>query len=134
MVLDGLEDNDDFWNVAPSDDDEVPVVDSNQGQLGMDFHGCRDSRLHCPRIDHRMKDRQEAAQSPRGFHIDKPAGKEYSLTRPEMLPNGRYMYEVVFTLFAVSHCIPPGVTIPVRISRPAAICGMPRSFLSIQLT
>jgi hypothetical protein len=33
MVLDGLEDNDDFWNIAPSDD-EVPIVDSGQGHLG----------------------------------------------------------------------------------------------------
>ncbi|KAH9180405.1 P-loop containing nucleoside triphosphate hydrolase protein [Lactarius sanguifluus] len=39
MVLDGLEDNDDFWNIAPSDD-EVPIVDSNQGHLGKGTHGC----------------------------------------------------------------------------------------------
>lgn len=39
MVLDGLEDNDDFWNIAPSDD-EVPIVDSSQGHLGKDTHGC----------------------------------------------------------------------------------------------
>jgi hypothetical protein len=102
MVLDGLEDNDDFWNVAPSDDEEAPAVDSNQSHLGMGSHGCRDSRPHCPRIDHRMKSRQEAAQSPRGFHIDKRADKEYSLTRPEMLPNGRYMYEGVYALCCLS--------------------------------
>ncbi|KAH9005003.1 P-loop containing nucleoside triphosphate hydrolase protein [Lactarius hatsudake] len=39
MVLDGLEDNDDFWNIAPSDD-EVPIVDSNQGHIGKGTHGC----------------------------------------------------------------------------------------------
>ncbi|KAH9001412.1 Sec63 Brl domain-containing protein [Lactarius akahatsu] len=39
MVLDGLEHNDDFWNIAPSDD-EVPIVDSNQGHLGKGTHGC----------------------------------------------------------------------------------------------
>ncbi|KAH9079272.1 P-loop containing nucleoside triphosphate hydrolase protein [Lactarius deliciosus] len=39
MVLDGLEDNDDFWNIAPSDD-EVPIIDSNQGHLGKGTHGC----------------------------------------------------------------------------------------------
>jgi hypothetical protein len=59
MVLDGLEDNDDFWNVVPSDDEVYP------------------------RTDDRIKDRQDATQSPRVFNTD---------TSPEMLPNGRYRY------------------------------------------
>lgn len=91
MVLDGLEDNDDFWNLAPSDDEDL-IVDSNQGHLGMGTHGFRDSRPPCPRTDHRMKDRQDASQTPRVFHTDKRADKGYCLPRPEMLPNGRYRY------------------------------------------
>ncbi len=39
----------------------------------------------------------------------------------------------VFTLFVASYCIPSGATIPARISRPAAICGMPR-FLPLHST
>jgi hypothetical protein len=81
MVLDGLEDNEDFWNVAPSDD-ELPIVDSNQGHLGMGAHGCRDSR-------------QDTAELSRVFNTDK---REYCHTRPEMLPNGRYRYNGVYTL------------------------------------
>jgi hypothetical protein len=39
----------------------------------------------------------------------------------------------VFTLFTTSYRTPSGATTPARISQPAGICGVSRSFLSVQL-
>lgn len=130
MVLDGLEDNDDFWNVVPSDD-EISIVDSSQGHLDMGVYGCRNPQPRCPQTDDKTKDTQDTIQSPRVFNTDK---REYCDTSPEMLPNGRYRYQSVYAVCYLLHCKPSGVTIPARISQPAGICGVSRSILFIQLT
>lgn len=129
MVLDGLEDNDDFWNVVPSDD-EISIVDSSQGHLDMGVYGCRNPRPR-PQTDDKMKHRQETIQSPRVFNADQ---REYCDTSPEMLPNGRYRYQGLYAVCYLLHCTTSGATTPARINQPADICGVSRTILSIQLT
>ncbi|KAI9466064.1 P-loop containing nucleoside triphosphate hydrolase protein [Lactarius psammicola] len=111
MVLDGLEDNDDFWNIAPSDD-EILVLDSNQGHL-----------------ENKTKDRQDIAQHPRVFNTDKRADKENCLTRPEKLPNGRYRCNhPCKDKSSCRHlCCRDGVKRPPPLSRQRSIGSQPRA-------
>jgi hypothetical protein len=46
MVLDGLEGNEDFWNMDLSDD-EGPIRDSTLGHAGKVIHLCQVAGLRC---------------------------------------------------------------------------------------
>ncbi|KAI9446595.1 P-loop containing nucleoside triphosphate hydrolase protein [Lactarius indigo] len=106
MVLDGLEDNDDFWNIAPSDD-EVPIT----------------------------KNRQDTPQPPRVFNTDKRADRERCPT-PEKLPNGRYRCNHPCKDKSICRhlCCRDGVKKPQSISRQRNVGSQHRADLSISRT
>jgi hypothetical protein len=93
MVLDGLDGNEDFWDMAPSDD-EVPTRNSLLDHSGERDDLCPLAHPHVFEIVDGMKDEQDlgAHSGVQVLKAEKWAEKERSLHRPVKLPNGKYRY------------------------------------------
>jgi len=89
MVLDGLEDNVDFWMMDLSDD-EVPTPGSTLNHSSKYVHLCRVSHSADMNADYATEDGQGATVPFGSPDADRRVEKERSLARPEKLPNGRY--------------------------------------------
>ena len=91
MVLDGLEENEDFWKMDLSDD-EAPIREPTPNNARSGVQLCQTSPCAAFNADDATRDGQGATASLGGLNADKQAGKEGCLSRPEKLPNGKYRY------------------------------------------
>lgn len=91
MVLDGLEENEDFWKMDLSDD-EVPMREPTPNNARSGVHLCQTSPCADFNADDSTRDGQRATASFGGSNDDKQMEKEGRLSRPEKLPNGKYRY------------------------------------------
>lgn len=93
MELDGLEGNEDFWNMDLSDE-EVSIKDlvpkhaskNTPSMLG------RLPTAQAPFKADVTKDRQGTAAFSGGLNTNKQVEKKRDIFRPEKLPNGKYRY------------------------------------------
>jgi hypothetical protein len=122
MVLDGLEENVDFWKMVLSDDDEVPIPGLTLNHSSKRAQLCRAHPANM-NADNAAEGGQGATVAFGSLERDR-AEKERSLARPEKLPNGKNRCVLVTLHLQTSDCTPPGATIPARINPPAAICGV----------
>lgn len=90
-MLDGLEENADFWTMDLSDD-EVPIPGSTPNHPSKCVQLCRASYSADMNADDatRTEDGQGATVAFGSLDADKRVEKERSLARPEKLPNGKY--------------------------------------------
>jgi hypothetical protein len=92
VELDGLEGNEDFWNMDLSDD-EVPIRDTTPKHASKSIYLCWTAcLLPAVHLADTMKGGQGAAASFGGLNTDTQVEEERSLSRPEKLPNGKYRY------------------------------------------
>jgi hypothetical protein len=89
MVLDGLEDNVDFWMMDLSDD-EVPIPGSPPNHSSKCVHLCRVSHSADVNADDATEDGQGATVPLGSLDVDGRVEKECRIARPEKLPNGKY--------------------------------------------
>lgn len=91
MELDGLEGNEDFWNMDLSDD-EVPIKNATPKRASKSIHLCWTA---CPLPAFKadmMKDGEGTPASFGGLNTDRQVEEGRSFSRPEKLPNGKYRY------------------------------------------
>lgn len=93
MELDGLEGNEDFWNMDLSDD-EVPIKVTTTKHASKSVHICW-TYLPATAVALKadtIKERQGTAASFGSLNTDRQVEEERSLSRPGKLPNGKYRY------------------------------------------
>lgn len=94
MELDGLEGNEDFWNMDLSDD-EVPIRVTTTKHGGKSVRSYVLDYLPATPVAFKadtIKERQGTAAAFRGLNADRQVEEERSLSRSERLPNGKYRY------------------------------------------
>ena len=89
MVLDGLEENVDFWTMVLSDDEEVPIPGLTLNHSSKCAQLCRAHSANM-NADNATENGQGKTGAFGSLDADRRVEKERSLARPDKLPNGKY--------------------------------------------
>ena len=98
MVLDGLEENVDFWTMVLSDDDEVPIPGLTLNHTSKCAQLCRAHSANM-NTDNATENGQGTTVAFGILDADRRVEKERNLANPDKLPNGKYRCVLVLCTF-----------------------------------